>query len=52
MLKGFLFGVSFCVFVYWFTKRSMCGPHNTEHVCRCKDCGYVFNDGVSEMRKR
>lgn len=49
----FLSGVFFAlvaVVIFWRTMHP-CAHKNTEYVTKCIDCGKVFNDGISELRK-
>lgn len=42
-----------CIFLFLgYRFANPCQHTNTEHVTKCIDCGKVFNDGISEMRKR
>lgn len=49
-IVGFTVGCIF-LFVAWRTMNP-CRHENTEHVTKCIDCGKVFNDGLSELRRR
>jgi len=52
MIQGFLLGLLAAVIIAWIAKKEMCGHRNTTHVSKCRDCGYIFNDSIEEMRKK
>lgn len=50
MLTGIFIGILLACFVYYV--MNPCPHENTEHVSKCLRCGKVFDDGLSELRKR
>lgn len=51
MFLGFIIGIVFIVIVSK-TLTPSCKHEQTEHVSKCMQCGKVFDDNISEMRKR
>lgn len=49
-----LIGIVIGIFIagFFFVQMNPCRHENTEYVTKCIGCGKVFNDGLSELRKR